>query len=383
MSIFYGRTKVSGNGSEGSGSGEGALGSYVVRDTTQFTEGQSILSWATTITASTEKSIYENIPSDAPTKDFTGVISAKILSPENKIREVIAYGTSTDEIYYRIAISGSTSMWLSPWRNIVSDATTLSGMTVNEIFNVNKELRDYISISGGHTDLRLLIGMNMVPPGEYILDMSTSFAKSLTGVPESAGVIHLTITRVVHDDMYNATVLAVTEETNPSTYICSIYNTLSYTNWMSIGGTSGVSDTLGIAFRTPIRSTSDFNQITEDGAYYVANESIMATLYNRPCDDCGYLNVRHTSHYDIIQEYVTDTFRIWSRRYKAGVGWSDWVYIYNSSDDLTKNAPNGVHIGASAPELTTMLWVDTGNSAALKYYDPSAKAWLACSLAWS
>ena len=62
MSIFLGRTKVSGDGAQGSGSGEGLLGSYIIRDTNQFTEGQTILSWATTITASTEKSIYENIP---------------------------------------------------------------------------------------------------------------------------------------------------------------------------------------------------------------------------------------------------------------------------------------------------------------------------------
>ena len=385
MSIFLGRIKVSGDGAQGSGSGEGVFGSYVVRDTNQFTEGQTILSWATTITASTEKSIYENIPSDAPTDSFTGIISAKILSPENKIREVIAYGTSTDEIYYRIAISGATSMWLTPWRNIVSDASTLAGLSPDDIYNASKSLSDYITVSGSDTDLRLLIGINEVPSGEYILDMSTAFAKRLTGVPKTSGVLHLTISRVKHNDKYNATVLVVTEEMDPSSYLCSIYNTSSYTNWIDVGsgGGSGVSDTLGISSRMTIRSTSDFNQITEDGAYYVANETIMKTLYRRPCDSCGYLNVRHTSSTDIIQEYVTDEFRIWSRRYKSGSGWTDWVYIYNSSDDLTKDAPNGVHIGPTAPTITTMLWVDTANSAALKYYDTDANAWLACSLAWS
>ncbi len=384
MSTFIGRIKVSGSGSDESGSGQGPLGSYLVRDTNQFTDGQTILSWVTSITACTEKSIYENIPSDAPNSEFTGIISAKILSPENKIREVIAYGTSIDEIYYRIAISGATSTWLTPWRNIVADATTLEGLSADDIFNKEKTLQDYISFAGVDTDLRLLIGINKVPSGEYILDMSTAFAKRLTGVPATSGVLHITIARSNYNSEYYASVFMATEDITPDAYFCVIYGTSRYTNWCGAGSgaASGISDTLGISTRLSISSTSDFNQITEDGAYYVGNDAVMMTLYHRPCDKCGYLNVRHVSPTNLIQEYVTSDFRIWSRHYTNG-SWSDWVYVYNSSDDLTKDAPNGVHIGPTHPEFATQLWVDTAHNAAIKYYDDNTGSWLPCALAWS
>lgn len=47
------------------------------------------------------------------------------------------------------------------------------------------------------------------------------------------------------------------------------------------------------------------------------------------------------------------------------------------------DARGGTSVGTSAPADTSMLWVDTGNGAVLKYYDATGKAWKAVGTAWS
>lgn len=36
----------------------------------------------------------------------------------------------------------------------------------------------------------------------------------------------------------------------------------------------------------------------------------------------------------------------------------------------------------TAPDDTTVLWVDTGNDGVLKYYSTEDSAWKSCGLAW-
>ena len=367
-----------GNGSSGAGS--------LIRDTEQFAPNQTILSWATTVLTNTEKSIYENVPIDAPTDSFTGIVLVRILSPEEKIRIVTAYGTSGDDIYYRVAITGAISSWISPWRDIVNGSEKIGGFTADEIYNKTKSLSDYIT-NIGSDDIRTLIGYSRIPSGEYIINASDEGYHN-SGLPVSSGIVHLTVSSVTtSDDIYYATLALTTEANVPSRYICSIYNNTKFTSWLDVGSGGSVSgpvDSLGTVTRIPIPLTSNLNEYINDGAFFVENDEIMQGIYHRPCDICGYLNVRHTSPDVIGQEFVSRTFRIWSRYYNTLTGiWSDWVYVYNSSDNLSATATNGVHIGETPPELETMLWVDTANSAALKYYDSTTKTWQPCSMAWA
>lgn len=384
MSIWLGNTKLSGEGGSNTSSGEYKNHSFI-RDTEQFSKNQTILSWATMVMANTEKSIYENIPPDAPTDTFTGVISVKILSPEEKIREVIAYGTSGNDIYYRIAITGATSTWLSPWKDIVNDSDKVSGYTANEIYNKTKSIVEYIP-SIGSDDIRYLIAQQRVPSGEYIIDSEMKGMGS-SGLPVIKGILHLTVSSMTNiDGKYYASIMITTETAVPEVYTCTIYNGSQYTSWLNVGSgtSSGPVDTLGVIARIPIKSTDDLNRYIEDGAYCVETDKIMKTLYHRPSDTCGYLNVRHATSSIVIQEFVTTDFRIWSRSYNTvDKSWNQWIYVYNSSDNLSTTATNGVHIGSTAPTTTTMLWVDTAHSAALKYYNNTTKQWEACSMAWA
>lgn len=42
-----------------------------------------------------------------------------------------------------------------------------------------------------------------------------------------------------------------------------------------------------------------------------------------------------------------------------------------------------IHVSASAPTDTSMLWVDTGNNGMLKYYNTATSSWKVCSAVWS
>lgn len=54
----------------------------------------------------------------------------------------------------------------------------------------------------------------------------------------------------------------------------------------------------------------------------------------------------------------------------------------DKADDALAAAGGTVTVGPTAPTATTGLWVDTGDSCIIKYYDSAARAWKPCAAVW-
>lgn len=362
----------------------------VARDLESFIDGQTILDWVCRLSTSTEKSISEITPTDAPTSDFKGVLSAKLLEPEKRVREVIAYSASTDDVYYRIAVLSTQNSWLIPWRNIAKEADKLNGLMANQIFNVDKTLSGYIGNLVSPVDIRALIGSKKIPSGQYTINTADEWVNNVTGIPFQSGILNVSILSVNLNGVYNATVFASSQDNSPTSYICTIYNGTQYTGWLSITGAAeegvdGNGDILGYAGRTEVPASANLNNYKSSGAFYITSDAVMLTVINRPstCVTAAYLNVRPINSNLLVQELIDSNFRIWSRNYKSNTDeWSPWVYVYNSSDNLKADANNGVHIGEYPPDLATKLWCDTGHDGVLKYYNKNTLEWTPCATAW-
>ena len=95
--------------------------------------------------------------------------------------------------------------------------------------------------------------------------------------------------------------------------------------------------------QTAIGTNANLNSYTDPGWYYCTSNATAATVSNSPTDNAFTLIVSaHAGTNQIVIEYMTSAFHIWTRNYYNNA-WGSWAEIYT-----TIQKPTASEIGAAA-----------------------------------
>ena len=117
------------------------------------------------------------------------------------------------------------------------------------------------------------------------------------------------------------------------------------TGSVAFNGTANVSIPVSVKNHTytNIPSNSNLNSYTDPGWYRCALNNTAATISNSPTDNAFVMIVNtHAGTNQIVIEYMTSAFHIWTRNYYSNT-WGSWAEIYT-----TIQKPTASEIGAAA-----------------------------------
>lgn len=132
------------------------------------------------------------------------------------------------------------------------------------------------------------------------------------------------------------------------------------TGSISFNGTANVNIPATVVHhsQTAIGKNANLNNYTDPGWYSCPQDATAATVSNSPTDHAFALIVSaHAGTNQILIEYMTSAFHIWTRNYYSNA-WSSWAEIYT-----TIQKPTASEIGAAASSHTHPVSQVTGLTA--------------------
>lgn len=217
--------------------------------------------------------------------------------------------TGTDRnIWYNVCLQNGdfSSSWMG-WRRVNDggNADTVGGLHADDFArSYNDELKAYLNGQSG--DIRALV--HQLPIGEYALNTPDSEFSEITFPIEGYCLMSWFPSKSSINDLKYGTLIIrsmYSESSVPAgvTYICSVYNTYSYTDWEQIS-------------TTPIKSTPFAVSAVNDEGY-------AWTGITFPC----YIIGVDIGHYDIIVQYFKGSHVDANR--------SEWAMMFFNKSDVT------------------------------------------------
>ena len=215
-------------------------------------------------------------------------------SPDSFWSTVLTMGSSDNETYrqqisfpwsstgdlkikYRVEDNGTWTDWkdINIGGSGSGNATTLNGKSDSDFANAyNNFLVDYLSGQTG--DIRALA--YKLPMGNFVFNTADGGLSGITFPWSGTGLMTWIPSKNDEPLLYYGMLFIRPLTTNGITYICSVYNTTSYTDWMSTADGGNAATVNGYTVASNVPANAVFTDTKYDLSPYLLTSNLSSTL---------------------------------------------------------------------------------------------------------
>lgn len=302
--------------------------------------------------------VIEGIHEHSPDSFWSTVLTMGSRVNETYRQQISFPWNSTGDlkIKYRVENDGTWTDWkdINIGGGSSGDATTLNGKSASDFANAyNNFLVNYLSGQTG--DIRALA--YKLPMGNFVFNTADSGLSGITFPWSGTGLMTWIPSKNDEPLLYYGMLLIRPLTTNGITYICSVYNTTSYTDWMSTADGGNAATVNGYTVASNVPANAVFTDTTYDLSPYLLTSNLSTTLSGMNITAQAYtarnpdgFRVAFGDYGFFIRNDSTDTYFMLTNSGDPFGSWNDMrpISIHNSTGEVFMRNSLAVYNGFSA-----------------------------------
>lgn len=318
-------------------------------------------------------------------------------SPDSFWSTVLTMGSSDNETYrqqisfpwsstgdlkikYRVEDNGTWTDWkdINIGGSSSGDATTLNGKSASDFANAyNNFLVNYLSGQTG--DIRALA--YKLPMGNFVFNTADGGLSGITFPWSGTGLMTWIPSKNDEPLLYYGMLLIRPLTVNGITYICSVYNTTSYTDWMSTADGGNAATVNGYTVASNVPANAVFTDTTYDLSPYLLTSNLSTTISGMDITAKSYtatnpdgFRIAYGNCGFFIRNDSSSTYFMLTNSGDPNGTWNSLrpMYITNSTGAVGMGNGLSVSNGFSASAGGVSLSVHTGGTSIAGWLDSNA-----------